>query len=191
MAAKEITAEQVYDFLSVDFSEATEKKNGVVGPTYAEHQVEMEYPVEGRILNPTGAGYAIGVGGIVGTMSKRVSVGLRQSGDKGIRTFYVSNAEIDENGKPKVELTLQPKGASSSIPLLKNYEDFIDEPRTFDHAGSNSKFSRNFEQRQGGKFEKRRAKGPEVDDNITANPDHAGLMARIASLLDGSKAPKR
>jgi hypothetical protein len=34
----------------------------------------------------------------------------------------------------------------------------------------------------------RRNQGPETEDNITPNPEHTELMARIAGLLDNSKS---
>lgn len=194
IAKKEMVPEQVYDFLSVNFNEAeNEKMNGVVGPTYSEHQVGWDYPVQGRILNADRQGYVVGIAGVTATLPKRSAMGLRNSGDRRVRPFYVRHAEIDEQGKPKVEVTILPKGSSSSIPLLNNYESF------------DSTSSPNYENRKTHRYNKsnrnsnlsademiqmksqRRPQGPETEDNITPNPEHTDLMARIAGLLKNSE----
>ncbi|CAO3656081.1 unnamed protein product [Mucor hiemalis] len=204
---KELVPEQVYDFLDVNFSDAAETKvNGVVGPTYSEHHVGWDYPVQGRILNTDCHGHAVGIGGVVALLPKRTAVGLRNNGDRRVQTFFVSKAEMNESGKPKVEVTLQSKGATSSIPLLSNYEDY--EPFEFpvdsyDNCGrsnnnNNSNNNRRARNNNNNNINmsaddvmkmrsQRRAQGPESEDNIKPNPEHTELMARIAGLLDNTK----
>lgn len=210
LAKKEMVPEQVYDFLSVNFAETTDNNhgNGIVGPTYSEHQVGWDYPVQGRILNADRQGHVIGIGGVVATLPKRSAIGLRNSGDRRVRTFFVRNAELDDQGKPKVEVTMQAKGASSSIPLLNNYESFDAYEYTSDrYENNNGQYNPNADNRHNNRKLRnrfnntpnmsaddmmhmkshRRPQGPESDDNITPNPDHTDLMARIAGLLDNSK----
>lgn len=197
---KELVPEQVFDYLQVNFATDTSETTGnnvgggVVGPTYSDHQVGWDYPVQGRILNMDRMGHSVGIGGVVATLNKRSALGLRNSGDRRVQTFFVRKAELDEQGKPKVEVTLQSKGATSSIPLLNNY-DSLD---SFDNYNFNNKHvnmtademmhpnrhrrhSQHHSNSQGGSAE---------DDNITPNPEHTELMARIAGLLDNSKDTK-
>jgi hypothetical protein len=189
---KEMVPEQVYDFLSVNFSDNTEKVNGVVGPTYSDHHVGWDYPVQGRILNNDRHGHVVGIGGVVALLPKRTAIGLRNSGDRSVRTFFVSQAEMDEQGKPKVTVTLQSKGATSSIPLLNNFEDYEAFEFNTNHYEPNNNNNNNRQRKLRKQNTEemrhpRRNQGPESDDNITPNPDHTELMARISGLLDNTK----
>ncbi|KAI8997688.1 hypothetical protein BDB01DRAFT_771984 [Pilobolus umbonatus] len=182
LAKKEVTADQVYDYLKINFSETTDNKsnNGVVGPTYSDYEIGWDYPVQGRILNNVAQGHAVGIGGIVALLVKRNAIGLRNSGDRKIRTFYVNNAELDEQGKPRVVISLQSKNASSSIPLLNNYENY-------DTFNKNNRFRNNDMSVDDMMNTKHRRQTPEIEDNITPNPEHTDLMSRIAMLLDSTK----
>ncbi|KAI8645541.1 hypothetical protein BD408DRAFT_411599 [Parasitella parasitica] len=180
---KELLPEQVFDYLQVKFAtnpnESTAANDGVVGPTYSDYDVGWGYPVQGRILNMDRMGHAVGVGGVVALMNKRTHSGLRNSGDRAVRTFYVRNAEIDPQGKPKVEVTLQPKGSSSSIPLLNDYTKYDSfDPDMTVHEMVEPKNYRL----------QRRSHGAAIEtDNVTPNPEHTDLMTRISCLLTDSK----
>lgn len=203
IAKKEMVPEQVYDFLAVNFTESNDDSHagGVVGPTYSEHQVGWDYPVQGRILNANRMGHVIGIAGVTATLAKRSSVGLRNSGDRRVRDFFVRHAEIDDQGKPKVEVTMQPKGASSSIPLLNNFENFESDTTSYEPRQNNrysynknsdyNSRNRNTSNMSAGDLmhmrSHRRPQGPESEDNIKPNPEHTDVMARIAGLLDSSK----
>lgn len=201
---KELVPEQVFDYLQVNFATDTATESGsnvgsggVVGPTYSDHQVGWDYPVQGRILNMDRMGHSVGIGGVVATLNKRSALGLRNSGDRRVQTFFVRKAELDEQGKPKVEVTLQSKGATSSIPLLNNYDNF-DSYEYYNNSNNNNNnkhanmtademMNPNRHRRQ----QNNHSQGAAAEvDNITPNPEHTELMARIAGLLDNSKDTK-
>jgi hypothetical protein len=190
LAKKELVPEQVFDYLNVSFAETTENNGGgVVGPTYSDVEFGWDYPVLGRILNNSRHAHSVGIGGVVATLPRRNAVGLRNSFDRNVRTFYVRKAELDEQGKPRVEVTIQPKGATSSIPLLNNYESYDSfDFNSYDNRRGFNKSNANMTADEMMNFKnKRRNQGPETEDNITPNPEHTELMARIAGLLDNSK----
>ncbi|KAI9476204.1 MAG: hypothetical protein EXX96DRAFT_576179 [Benjaminiella poitrasii] len=182
VAKKELLPEQVFDYLHVNFTETTEEKDGgVVGPSYSDHQVGWDYPVHGRALNMDYGGYAVGIGGVVAFMSKRDAIGLATT-DRSVRTYYIHNAELDEQGRPKVEVTLRRKGESSSIPLLDNYESYD----AYDNSSNNMSFSDMMNPRKGSQRQRPSASRITSDSNETAapNPQHNNLMTRIADLLN-------
>lgn len=157
---KEIVPEQVFDYLNVTFKESPAERP--VGPTYSDHETDEVYPVQGRILNAARHGHAVGIAGVVGFLPKRHSVGLRQTGNRKVRQFYVESAKIDEEGKPHVLLTLTPPGAAS-LPFMVA---FADEPVQV-------KSTRMF-----------LTKKPIEQDNVLPHPDHDQLMSRIADLIN-------
>lgn len=206
---KEVVADQVFDYLNVNFNttqlDGGEEGRGIVGPIYSDYQVGWDYPVQGRILNADRQGHAIGIGGIVAALPRRNAIGLTMGGDRMVRTFYVKHAELDlETGRPKVEVTIRARGAASSIPLLNNYEtydtfengdgelklDFT--PHRFGRGGQGGKNKKDFNNRsrstQQGQGQAQQQ--PEIEDNITPNPEHTELMARISDLLNNSKERK-
>ncbi|KAG2204671.1 uncharacterized protein EV154DRAFT_536761 [Mucor mucedo] len=160
---KELVPEQVFDYLNVTFKESAAQKP--VGPTYSDYDTEEVYPVQGRILNAERHGHAVGIAGVVGFLPKRHSMGLRQTGNRKVRQFYVESAKIDEEGKPHVLLTLTPPGAAS-LPFMLAFDE--DEP-----AQVAVKTNRVF-----------LTKKPLEDDNLTPHPDHDKLMSRIADLIN-------
>lgn len=177
LAKKELIPEQVYDYLHVSFAETTESNGeNVVGPTYSDHQVDWDYPVQGRILNSHRNGYSIGIGGVVAHMNKRDALGLRMV-DRSVRDFYVRNVEFDEQGKPKVEVALQPKNAASAVPILHNYDGYEQHPDFAYKPRSGQDMS----------VQEMMNKRPHAEDNSRPNPEHQELMARISSLLNNSK----
>ncbi|KAI9360640.1 hypothetical protein BD770DRAFT_384538 [Pilaira anomala] len=179
VAKKELVPDQLYDYLNVNLSDsADDTTNSVVGPTYSDHQVGWDYPVHGRILNLERQGFVAGIGGVAASLPKRNSIGLRNTGDRRARILYVHSAQIDPQGKPRVEVTLKPKGSSSEIPLLNNYESY---DASFDRY-ANRNYNNN--QLNGIRLRKQRTETP---DNSTPNPEHTDLMARIADLLDSSE----
>ncbi|KAI7900292.1 uncharacterized protein BX663DRAFT_532430 [Cokeromyces recurvatus] len=171
IAKKELLPEQVFDYLHANFAETTkEKGGGVVGPDYSEYHAGWDYPVHGRILNADYGGYAVGIGGIVALLSKRDAVGLVLT-DRKVVTVHVHNAEIDEQGKPKVEVTLRRKGAASSIPLLNDYEGY----------GRPDKMMNPY----GGQRRRQAARStPQPDEKVRPNSQHNHLMDRISDLLN-------
>lgn len=155
-----------------NFPNSSKPKSGtVVGPTYSDYKVDWNYPVVGRVLNSDRTGFAVGIGGVVAHMSKRDAVGLRNSGERAARTFYVRNAEIDENGNPKVEVALTSGEYSYTTSLLND----------------------GFPTKQNPKIDMtvremmNEGRKTDSEDNIIPNPEHTELMARIASLLDSGK----
>lgn len=169
---KQLVSEQIYDFLDVTFAESASESP--VGPTYSEFTVPPNQPlqVEGRILNAARHGHAVGIGGVVAFLPKRHSIGLRQLGDRKVRTFYVESAHIDDEGKPKVVLTLTPHGAAS-LPFQIAFEEEEEQEREV------------FSTRQ--MFLTRKESIGRVKDDdkkVIANPDHDKLMSRIAGLIN-------
>ncbi|KAI8329254.1 hypothetical protein EDC96DRAFT_529611 [Choanephora cucurbitarum] len=190
LAKKEIIPEQVFDYLHVNFAETTESSGGsVVGPTYSDHQVGWDYPVEGRILNKDRMdGHAVGIGGVVAILPKRNAIGLKSAYDRGPRIFYVNKAEIDEQGKPRVEVAIQSK-KGSSVSMLNELDglDFeeYNQFRLAHHSDlTMAELMSNPKQQQ---QQRRRIQGPETDDNVKPNPEHTELMSRISQLLNNSK----
>lgn len=184
LADKELVPEQVFDYLNVSFAETTENNGGVVGPTYSDVEFGWDYPVLGRILNNSKNSHSVGIGGVVASLPRRNALGLRNSFDRTVRTVYIRKAELDEQGKPRVEVTVHSKGAMASIPLLNNFESF---DSTFGHNNDGYNKSRMTADEMINFKNNRRNQGPEKEDNITPNPEHTELMARIAGLLDISK----
>jgi len=170
MEKKEITADEVFDYLKCTFADTPSHQNSVVGPTYSDYEIGWDYPVQGRILNTARSGHhVVGIAGIVAVLMKRNAIGLRNMGERKVRTFYVNHAELDDQGKPRVEVSLQSKNATSSIPLLNNYESYD----AFEF-----------------KYKSNRPRNQTSESNaanITPNPDHNDLMSRIAMLLENTK----
>jgi hypothetical protein len=169
---KEIVPEQVFEYLNVTFAE--NPSESPVGPTYSEYTVpeNTALAVEGRILNAERHGHAVGIGGVVAFLPKRHSMGLRQLGDRRVRTFYVESAHIDDEGKPRVVLTLTPPG-TANLPFMLAFEEDIEERK----QDTMSFLTR------------KQSLGRVKDDDIkvVANPDHDKLMSRIAGLISKNK----
>ncbi|KAI8642338.1 hypothetical protein BD408DRAFT_416639 [Parasitella parasitica] len=165
---KELVPDQLYDYLKISFADT----NDFVGPTYSDYTSDEPYSVEGRILNAGRYGHAVGVGGVVAHLPKRHSLELRQLGDRKVRTFYVESAHIDDEGKPKVVLTVTPSG-TASLPFLLAFDDGVDyKHKTITTAEM---------------FLTRRESIGKVRDNqnqTQANPKHDELMSRIAGLIN-------
>ncbi|KAI9276534.1 hypothetical protein BY458DRAFT_505246 [Sporodiniella umbellata] len=99
--------EEVFEYLQVRFSDSP--GHMVVGPTYSEHNIDAPYAVRGRVLNAVPhKGRIVGVGGIAAFLPKRYSYLFPKASDRSLRTFYIEKAHIDEEGKPKVVLCIQP-----------------------------------------------------------------------------------
>lgn len=188
LAKKEIVPEQVFDYLHVNFAETTESSGGgVVGPTYSDHHVGWDYPVEGRILNKDRMdGHAVGVGGVVAILPKRNAIGLKGAYHRGSRIFYVNKAEIDEQGKPRVEVAINSK-KGSSVPILNQLEGLDFEEYNKFRLGHHSELTMDELMSKSKQHSRRRIQGPESDDNVKPNPEHTELMSRISQLLNNSK----
>lgn len=168
---KKQVPEQVFDYLSITFSDGPGDR--VVGPTYSDHPVTESYPVEGRILNAAKYnGHVVGIGGVAAFLPKRHSLGLRQLGDRRVRTFYVEEAEIDEDGKPRVTLSLSPSGnhGDNHLSFMLHLEEDPNHTPTVQEMFLTRKSPIN------------RIK----EDNIQANPDHESLMRRIKGLINNA-----
>ncbi|KAI8980957.1 hypothetical protein BDB01DRAFT_794786 [Pilobolus umbonatus] len=172
MKQKEVTGDQVFDYLNVRFNDTVD--DTPVGPTYSEYTVtDQQISVEGRILNSEKYGHAVGVAGIVAFLPKRNSMNLRHLGNKRVRTFYVESAEIDDEGKPRVVLNTVPPG-TASLPFMIAFE----EEDTNDTMSARDMF-----------LIKNKSIGRIKEDTeaIKPNPDHEQLMNRITSLIQKSK----
>ncbi|RKP10875.1 hypothetical protein THASP1DRAFT_8484, partial [Thamnocephalis sphaerospora] len=96
-------------FLNATYQPATETgertvSSIAVGPWYDWHQPEKR-AVRGRALNRVTNGYAVGVGGIVALLPlhKALTMGALTPV---VNTFYIDQMNIDENGRPEVQLSL-------------------------------------------------------------------------------------
>ncbi|KAI8086253.1 uncharacterized protein BX664DRAFT_386688 [Halteromyces radiatus] len=110
LKTNQITRDQVYDYLNVSFRP---EPFSVVGPLYStDHSPlsDQDTIVEGRILNTEKGGYAVGISGVVAFLPKRYAIGIKKPGDRLlVRKFYVRHAYIDDQGKPQVTVSLQPR----------------------------------------------------------------------------------
>ncbi|KAI8977264.1 mitochondrial ribosomal protein subunit-domain-containing protein [Mycotypha africana] len=206
LAKKEVTSDQVFDYINVTFnmndstsssssainsttattastgSDPVSTGDGVVGPTYSHYEVDMDYPVEGRLLNMMNDKYAVGIGGIVAYMDKRSLMNYNNS-DRSVRQFFIRNAEIDDSGRPNVEVALDTRERtawSSSI---------FSEELGSNWNYMNNKFSSNNERSNNSFAGNNNIKTPSVktDDNIIKNRDHDQVMERISLLLANKK----
>ncbi|KAG0748599.1 hypothetical protein G6F57_003005 [Rhizopus arrhizus] len=185
LVTKQVIPEQVFEYLNVNVTGDNDKGEGVVGPSYSEYQTEWDYPVEGRILNMLrrASGHAVGVGGVVAYLPRRHTLGLKTAVDRKIRTFYVQEAEIDEEGKPRVVVTPNRKGASTSVAILNGYESF----ETQDYYTNKRSMTAADMWNTQGNNRHRPAGRPQSKDNVKPNPEHTDLMMRISSLLNTSQ----
>lgn len=124
LRTNQITEDQVYDYLNISFKS---EPSIVMGPFYShatqQHAttttIDDERVVEGRILNTQKGGYAVGIGGVVALLPKRFAVGIKKPGDRLlVRKFFVRHAYIDDQGKPQVIVSLQPKAVPTTLPPL-------------------------------------------------------------------------
>ncbi|KAI8375986.1 uncharacterized protein BYT42DRAFT_572984 [Radiomyces spectabilis] len=181
LAKKEVVPEQVFDYVNATFSNSS--SSTTVGPTYSDHDAGWDYPVEGRILNSVTGGHAAGIAGVVALLPKRYSVGLRNSGDRKLRTFYVNEVKWDEEGRPMVEVKLRGAGETSpSLPhfLSGEYDQQSLHQSKFGSMSAHDMFESRPDQRDNIPVEE--------EDNSVANPVHMKLMERISGLMKGSKA---
>jgi hypothetical protein len=177
LKSKKMVPDQMYEYLQISFAESAAESP--VGATYSEYTRDpnQAYPVEGRILNSLKYGHAVGVGGVVAFLPRRHSMGLRQLGDRRVRTFYVESAHIDDEGKPKVVLTLTPPG-QASLPFMLAFE----EDTTTNTMSTQDMF-----------LTRKESIGRVKDDDkhVKANPDHDKLMSRIAGLIQNTSSAKQ
>ncbi|KAI9486019.1 MAG: hypothetical protein EXX96DRAFT_547403 [Benjaminiella poitrasii] len=171
---KELVPEQLFDYLNVTFIE--NPAENPVGPTYSDYRSspgQASYSVQGRLLNSEKNGHAVGVGGVVAFLHKRHSWDLSQKGNRRVRTFYVESAYVDEDGKPRVTLTVNPPN-HSSLPLAFISNDIQDEP-SYHHLSVADMF---LTKRSIGKV-----KVEDIESPIKPNPDHDKVMSRITELI--------
>ncbi|CAO3600167.1 unnamed protein product [Absidia cylindrospora] len=191
---KEIVPEQLYDYLSCHFNkdivnDQQQQEGGVVGPTYSDHQVEWNYPVQGRILNVDSDGYAVGIGGVVAKLTRRNSTGLRNSGDRRVRDFYVTDAQINQQGRPEVTVNIQSEPSSMNSILTQNYFNLHSSNTNGGDGSSTTEPA--LQDMFLGRRRSRFHESPNDPDNIQPNPDHHNLMKRISGLLDNSTKQKK
>ncbi|SAM00732.1 hypothetical protein [Absidia glauca] len=185
---KEVVPEEVYDYLSCHFNkdlvnDHEQQDGGVVGPTYSEHQVGWNYPVEGRILNMDGDGYAVGVGGVVAKLARRNATGLRNnSSDRRVRQFFVVDAQINKQGRPEVTLNIQ----SPSMNSILTTNSYLPPSQYANKDSAEPGLEDMFLGRR--RYSEMRAS---ETDNTQPNPHHNDLMSRISILLDTSANQKK
>ncbi|CAO3625147.1 unnamed protein product [Cunninghamella echinulata] len=197
---KQVVAEQVYDYLNCHFNKDIMNDyhqqhqqeggggngGGIVGPTYSDYDAGWNYVVTGRILNSDSEGFAVGIGGVVAKLSRRNTSQLRYSGDRKIRQFYVLDARINEQGKPEVNVNVEPTLPSVSSLLSPSYYNN-------DYRYNNNNNNNNTEPGLDDMFAGRRSsrfgglQSSTETDNSRPNPQHGDLMERISSLLDQKK----
>ncbi|KAI8145916.1 hypothetical protein BJV82DRAFT_535275 [Fennellomyces sp. T-0311] len=171
---KTIKPEQVYEYLGATFSDTP--STSVVGPTYSEHDVGMNYPVEGRFLNSDRQGYAVGIAGIVALCQKRHMDMIRFHGDRRQRVFYVEEASVDAQGRPNVMVRPNQPG-SSSMPAIFGSDD--------QYSSGTMKASDMWNLRRS---RSRADTTPqERPDNSQENPQHETLMKQFNVLKDLEK----
>ncbi|KAI9244371.1 hypothetical protein BDA99DRAFT_529180, partial [Phascolomyces articulosus] len=192
LKSKELVQDQVFEFLGATFHSSSSQElpqggshSRIVGPTYSDPQsqvVEMGYPVQGRILGPVEGGYAVGVGGVVAFLPKRMALNIKRTGNRSVRTFYVQYAGFDKEGRPRVTLRLhQPLSATSLV------------NSTSDDQKSSSQQQQKQQQRQDNNhhlFRTMRAEDMFLtqssghdDQELDPNPNHAALMEMMARLV--------
>ncbi|KAG0168064.1 hypothetical protein DFQ28_006959 [Apophysomyces sp. BC1034] len=174
---KELVPDQLFEYLNVHFSD--KPATPVVGPSYSEHEHGWGYPVLGRILNADKHGHAVGIGGVVALLSKHSAIGLRNTGDRRVRTFYVKDAEIDEEGRPVVTVDLHAPGSTVSSIME---DDFTNQSSAY----AQSKFGSMSADEMFRLKPRRDAPIKEENENVEPNPRHQFLMARINGLLKSS-----
>ncbi|KAI7876555.1 hypothetical protein K492DRAFT_167016 [Lichtheimia hyalospora FSU 10163] len=157
---QQLKPEQVYEYLGASFSDNSQQ--GVVGPTYSDHEVEMNYPVKGRFLNSDREGYAVGVAGVVALCIKRNVTSMRYHGDRRDRDFYVEEASIDPQGRPRVIVSPYKPGAAAALTefLGDTNIDGTDRMKA-EHMWSST------------------SQSPQKNDNIQEHPNHKRLMAYL------------
>lgn len=192
LKSKDLVQDQVFEFLGATFTNnnnnqevslsSSSQGGNIVGPTYSDHhQTEMGYPVQGRILGPVEGGYAVGIGGVVAFLPKRMALNIRRTGDRSVRTFFVQHAGIDKDGRPRVTLRLhQPISATSLV--NPHYEQRFSEQRQQSQVHeSNSPFRSMraedmFLTQSGGMHD-------EIEQENDPNPNHATLMEMMSRLV--------
>ncbi|KAI9482580.1 hypothetical protein BDB00DRAFT_775303 [Zychaea mexicana] len=171
---KKLKPEQVYEYLGATFSDTP--STSVVGPTYSEHDVGMNYPVEGRFLNVDRQGYAVGVAGIVALCQKRYMDTVRYHGDRRQRVFYVEDASIDAQGRPAVMVRPNQPGSSSIPAILGTNERYTaGSMNASDMFNTSRSRTRNNPPRE------------ERPDNSQENPHHEVLMEQFNVLKNLEK----
>ncbi|KAI8342726.1 hypothetical protein BC941DRAFT_413674 [Chlamydoabsidia padenii] len=188
---KELVPDQVYEYLSCHFNKDLvndTEDGGVVGPTYSDHQVGWNYPVEGRVLNPDTDGFAVGVGGVVAKLARRNATGFRNNaGDRRVRQFFVVDAHINKQGRPEVTLNIQSRPSSMDSILTSNY--YPSHQQLGNKTTNEPALEDMFLGRRTSRYTDLRANND--TDNIQPNPNHNELMSRISNLLDTSTNQKK
>ncbi|KAI7887461.1 hypothetical protein K492DRAFT_170354 [Lichtheimia hyalospora FSU 10163] len=172
---KELKKEQIFEYLGVTFNDSP--ATGVVGPTYSDNPVEMNYRVDGRFLNNDRDGYAVGIGGVVALCFKRYVSNPRLHGDRRQRAFYVEEASIDAQGRPHVVVSPYEPGTSRITSILGGEDadhDALLSPSNDMKAEDLWNTSRVRQER------------PMQDkpDNVQANPKHQELMECLDVFTD-------
>ncbi|ORE15221.1 hypothetical protein BCV71DRAFT_266782 [Rhizopus microsporus] len=162
---KKVVPEQVFDYLQVAFKDSP--GDAVVGPLYSDYQQAEPVIVQGRILNAAKRnGHVVGVGGITALLPKRHTVYMRQLGDRRVRTFYVEEASIDEEGRPRVILSAAPKDAHAHAITIEEVDETAKEMFLTSRPPAQKIMS---------------------DDHIEANPNHDLIMRRIINLMGNAE----
>lgn len=166
---QQLKPEQVYEYLGASFSD--NNQHGVVGPTYSEHEVEMNYPVQGRFLNNDRDGYAVGVAGVVALCVKRNVTSMRYHGDRRERDFYVEEATIDTQGRPHVIVSPYKPGAAMALSELLGESSMDD--------GSHMGADRMKAEHMWSSSSSNNSQPAKENDNTQEHPNHKRLMAYL------------
>ncbi|KAJ2161893.1 hypothetical protein GGF46_001084 [Coemansia sp. RSA 552] len=97
-------------------SVSSSTSDGVVrSPTYHDYEPPAQsVEVYGRILNRTGASYAVAVQGIVATLPHSNYIQDHGFQNRDVKKFFVHSARFDNQGRPVVVLGINPAGQSES-----------------------------------------------------------------------------
>ncbi|KAI9254682.1 hypothetical protein BY458DRAFT_520983 [Sporodiniella umbellata] len=174
---QELTKDELFEFLKVNVTSERAAGGGVVGPLYSDNPVDLDYEVKGRILNVLRRtdGHAVGIGGVVAHMPRRYTLGMASGVDRRVTAFYVQQAEMDEEGKPRVIVSLRRKGAPTTVSVL--HGDYYENGDPNVNLSAKEMWHKNSDNiRKTGQYNP-------MEENAKPNPEHSTLMARISDLL--------
>lgn len=182
IANKELVDDQVFEYIGAIF-DTDDNRQRLVGPTYSDYTMPYGYPVQGRILNAVDGGYAVGVGGVVAFLPKSSAVNLRRSGDKSVRTFYVSSTEFDAHGRPRVTLRLHQPITASSIISSSNTQSLSSSTSVTPIPTYSSSSSLSSSSSSESEQDKDRFGSMFLTSSEDPNPNHQELMQMFSELM--------
>ncbi|KAI7849169.1 hypothetical protein BDC45DRAFT_521374 [Circinella umbellata] len=194
LKSNDLVQDQVFEFLGATFDNNYNKQEVIsssqgenkVGPTYSDYQQsDMGYPVQGRILGSVEGGYAVGVGGVIAFLPKRMALNIKRTGDRSVRTFYVQHAGFDKEGRPRVTLRLhQPISATSLINSRYQEKSSPNQQVQQDNNNNNPFRSMRAEDMF---LTSNSGINDENEQEFDPNPNHAALMEMMSRLVTDKK----